>query len=430
MKLTRLEVKNFLGVEAFEADFGGAPVIAIEAENGAGKTSVLRAVQALFAGGKAIPEVPIKRGAKRAQIIGQTETLICKRTFSKSGTKLEVRPTEKGAIKLSSPQAVLDELVGLFLDPLEFDRMDRTARAAVLRDLVGLDFGEADARRKELEVRRRDAGRDLKSARARLEAMPPPIEGEEVESVSELLAEIERREQVNDDHASRRGLLGKMRAEATDLAGSGEAKGEIERLDITIREMEADLVDFRNQREDAVARLEKLREDGTKLASEVGQLIDLDVDEVRAKLSRAEERAAAVAKQDERKRLEGEVEELGRVHSGLDSELKQIDADKARQLDEAQYPIEGLELMDGETYLDGVPWEQCNASRRITASTAIALSTHPQLKIVCVQNASLLDERTRRTMHELVAAAGGQAFLEIVGSGDEIKVVIEEGGAS
>jgi predicted ATP-dependent endonuclease of OLD family len=426
MKLTRLEIQNFMGITAFESSFDGAPVIALEAKNGTGKTSILRAVQALFAGGKAIPDVPIKRGAKKAQIIGETETLICKRTFTPKGTKLEVRPNEKGAIKMTKPQQVLDELIGMFLDPLEFDRMAEDKRLQVLRDLVGLDFKSMDDQRKAYETERRDAGRDLKAAQARLDAIPKASDDGDTETVAQLFAEIQRREDVNDDHNSQRARLAEMRARGDELAGDEEREGIIAELKaLEVRLQEEIMVAAMNVK-DAVTELEQLRTDGRKLAAEVDALVDLDVEEIRAKLSQAEERATAAAKQEERKRLAAEVEKLDLTYENLTEKMAQLDETKAGALASANYPIAGLEACDDGVYLDGVPWSQANASRRIIASTSIGFAVHPKLKIVCIENASLLDPEKRRLLHETAASAGGQAFIEIVGSG--VKVVIEEGG--
>lgn len=430
MKLTRLEIQNFMAITAFEADFDGAPVVVVQAKNGAGKTAFLRAIQALFAGGKAIPDVPIKRGAKKAQIIGETETLVCKRTFSKGGTKLEVRPNKKGAIKLTAPQKVLDELIGMFLDPLEFDRMARDKRLQVLRDLVGLDFTEMDQQRKTYEIERRDAGRDLKKARARLEAIPAPSNDDPVESVSDLLAEIDRRQQVNDDHNSRRAKLDEMRGRASALAGGDDGPGIVDELHAEVKRLIDAAAEARHRCNDAAAELEKLRAEGTGLATAVGALVDEDVDEARARLSEAESIAAAAAKQGEREMLADEAAQLEAAYEGLTAKMEQVDQVKADALSDAKYPIEGLEACEDGVYLAGVPWEQGSSRDRIMASAAIGFALHPELKIVCVENASLLDAESLAAMRRLAAEKDGQAFLEIVGGGDEVAVVFESGEVS
>ncbi|HDL48452.1 MAG TPA: hypothetical protein ENH33_00615 [Actinobacteria bacterium] len=421
MRLTRLEIQNFMAITSFECDFGEGAVIEFTGKNGTGKTAHLKAIQALFAGGRAIPDIPIKHGAKKAVIIGETEALVCTRIFTAKGTTLTVRPNEAGSEKIRSPQAVLDELIGQFLDPLEFDRMEKSKRDLTLAELAKLDFSKLDEQRSGWEKERRDAGRDLKKARARIEALPEPEPEEDgdTDTVADLLVEIDRREQLNEDHGSKRSLLKDKRDRAGDLADGG-----IKSLEEIAQRMQDDADAAKDSAEAAAVELETLREAGVVLAAEVAAMIDLDVAEVRAKLSQAGERATAAARQEERQRLVEEANQLDKTYQILTAKMDGVDSVKARSLEKATYPIDGLKLQDGETYLDGVPWEQCNASRRIIASTSIGFAIHPQLKIVCVENASLLDETMMQEMRETAEKAGGQAFIEIVGKGDKVSVKI------
>ncbi len=431
MRLVKLKIQKFMAIDAFEADFRGGAVIVFEGRNGTGKTAHLRAIQALFAGGKAIPDVPIKHGSKKAEIVGETETLICKRTFTAKGTKLEVRPNKKGAVKLTSPQKVLDELIGMFLDPLEFDRMGADRRLVVLRELVGLDFSEEDAKHKALYDERTDVQRDIKRLDAQLGALPEPVDGdEEPQSVADLLTELKRRQQVNDDHASKRQMLAELRARAEELAGVDDEPGEIADIKSEITEMRALLDGKERLLEEAQAELTDLRAKGKPLAAEVELLEDLSTSETEAQIADAEGFAERTAQAKRWRELTAETETLDERREQLNDGMDEIDEAKAETIAATKYPIVGLEACDDGVYLDDVPWDQANASRRIIASTSIGLAVHPKLKIVCVENASLLDDDMRQTMRETVEAAGGQAFLEVVGSGAEVKVVIEGREAS
>jgi DNA repair exonuclease SbcCD ATPase subunit len=424
MKLTRLKIQNFLGVEASDEDFDGAPVVAFRGRNGSGKTSRLAAIQALFTGGKSVPEIPIKRGAKKAMLVGETDTLICTRTFTKSGTKLEVRPKAEGAVKMTRPQQVLDELIGPFLDPMAFDAMDAKKRASTLRQLVGLDLSRLDETRSRYEQERRDVGRDLKRAKGALEKLGPEPEGDaDGMTVAEILTEIQAREQRNDDRNSQRAKLADMKARGQALIGERKTREE------RIRALEAELGELSKRQADSWSDLERLRVDGQKLAAEVDALPpDEPIDDLKAKLEDAEKVAAAAAQSERRSELGDEVDGLQSQYDTFTSKIGELDQTRTDAIAGAQYPVEGLEARDDGVYLDGVPWDQANASRRIVASTAMGFALHPELKIICVQNASLLDDQSLHEMRRVAMECGGQAFLEIVGDNEDVVVVIDGGG--
>ena len=421
MRLTNLKINDFMAITALDVDLDGAPVVAFEGKNGTGKTSALRAIMALFAGGRSIPDVPIRKGAKKAVIIGETETLRCTRTFSKSGTKLEVRPTEAGAVKMSKPQAVLDALIGMFLDPLEFDRMAADRRLRVLRELAGIDLSGLEAQRADIEAERRDVGRDQRKAEGALAKLPPLAAGDGDEmTVAEILSEITARERRNDDRNSQRSRLADLREEASNLIEQRT------RVSNRVDELETELREAREEIDRLTPAIEEMRAEGKLLAATVeGLPPDESVDDLRAQLTDAEAAATRAADAARRSELELEAKGHASLYSDLTDRLADIDAAKAKAVSEASYPIEGLEALDDGVYLDGVPWDQCNSSRRIVASASIGFALHPELKIVCVENASLLDQDARRLLHETAAACGGQAFLEIVSSGDGVAVVIE-----
>jgi DNA repair exonuclease SbcCD ATPase subunit len=432
MKLTRLEIQNFMSIAAFEAEFGGAPVVSFEGKNGTGKTSHLKAIMALFAGGKAIPDVPIKRGAKKAQIVGETEDLICVRTFSKSGTRLEVRPSEKGAVKMNKPQQVLDKLIGMFLDPLEFDRMEKAKRLDVLRKLVGLDLSAIDKKRAGYENERRDVGRDLKKAQGALAKLPPAPTGEAPQmSVAEIMAELKKREQANDDRASKRSEFHETREKGLALRDEIEERSTaIRDAELALAEAELQIEEMKAEQALAQSEIERLRAKGEGLAKEVNALVDDPVDDLKAQLADAETIALQAAEVERRAELMDEAKGYADQYEALSAKMAQIDDTRAKSISSAKYPFEGLEACDDGVYLDGVPWDQANSSRRIIASTSIGFAIHPELKIICVENASLLDADMLKAMRETAVQAGGQAFLEIVGSGDEVSVVIEGGEVS
>jgi hypothetical protein len=120
MKITRLIVRNFRGVEAREADIppGGA---IFAGGNGKGKTSILRALQAALAGRDIAPDA-IRLGAEKAEILVDLDDVSVRRVITQKTSSVTVT---RDGFKAAKPQGFLDELLGtsaidacaLFLSP-------------------------------------------------------------------------------------------------------------------------------------------------------------------------------------------------------------------------------------------------------------------------------------------------------------------------
>jgi predicted ATP-dependent endonuclease of OLD family len=108
-------------------------VVQITGRNGQGKTSVLDAIWTALAGRRATPEKPVRKGAEKCRLKVNLGELIVTRTITANGTQTLIVETDKGA-KVSSPQTVLDELLGsLSFDPLEFINMKPAEQIETLR---------------------------------------------------------------------------------------------------------------------------------------------------------------------------------------------------------------------------------------------------------------------------------------------------------
>ncbi len=405
MKITKLEVEAFKRVKAVRITPDGNAVV-IGGANGAGKSSALDAIEAALGGKKHTPEEPIRRGQKKARVVVETDELVVTRTFTAKGSQLEVKAKD-GSV-YPSPQALLDGLVGeLSFDPLTFARQAPKEQAETLRQLVGLDFTILERERQGAYDERTEVGREIKRLQGALDKLPEAPAGAAEVSVAELLAEAERRQKVNAENASTRHALDVLRKRAINAAA------EVERLEKLLAAAKADL--------------EAIRSEGKAVAADVAQLVDENLDEIRARIANAEEtnRAARAAK--ERERLQADLDQQIEASEKLTAKITAIDAQKAAAAAAAQYPIEGLAVTEDGVTLGGVPFEQASQAEKLRASVAIGLALNPKLKVLLIRDGALLDAHSLRIVGEMAAAADAQCWIEVVGNRDEVTVLIEDG---
>lgn len=419
-----LQIEDFKRIKSVRIQPDGSPVVIVGGRNKQGKTSTLDAIEAALGGGKHAPEEPIRKGAKKSRIVVETDELTVTRTFTAKGSQLEVRPNKAGAVKMASPQKILDALNStLTFNPLEFGDMKPLKQTRVLRELAGVDLTAIDELRKKYETERRDAGRDLKKSEGALAKLPEAKDADpDAMSVSEIVAEIDRREKANGTREAKRSELEAARSLDQTLLGRQST------LATQICELADQLSELKKKKNDVNKDLDRLAAEGATLAAGVKALPpDEPVDGLKAQLEDAEGAAGRAAEAGRRVELEREVEDYTARYEHLTEQIKACDDNRDTAIIEAKYPIPGLEAQDEGVYLDGVPWQQASGAEALAASVAIGFALNPELKILLIRDASLLDQENLKLVADMAAEAGGQLWLERVGDGDEVSVVIEDG---
>jgi recombinational DNA repair ATPase RecF len=123
MRIIQLTAENFKRLRAVQIKPDGN-IVQITGRNAQGKTSCLDAISTVLGGAGQTCRAPIRKGQEKAKIICDLGDLTVTRTFTATGGGTLTVANKEGA-RFTSPQAVLDKLVGrLSFDPLAFSRMD------------------------------------------------------------------------------------------------------------------------------------------------------------------------------------------------------------------------------------------------------------------------------------------------------------------
>lgn len=183
MKILSLQAENVKRLSAVEIAPDGKSII-IAGQNAQGKSSVLDSILYALAGKDAMPERPIRDGESHAAIkIDLGEYQISRTITANGGGVLKItKPGEKGS--LSSPQAILDGLIGtLTFDPLEFSRLKSRDQSRHLQEIVGIDLAKLDAERKVIYDKRHALGQRAEILKGKLagRSRNPDVPAEEVD---------------------------------------------------------------------------------------------------------------------------------------------------------------------------------------------------------------------------------------------------------
>lgn len=408
IQLTAEHVKRLSAVDITPAEH----VQVIGGRNAQGKTSVLDALWLALGGGAASKGTarPIRDGEESASVRLDLGDLIVTRTWKGDKTALTV--TSADGAKYSSPQGILDALVGrLSFDPLEFTRLSARDQVAALLDLVdlGIDLPAIDAERARLYDQRTEIGR----------------QGKAIGDVAPIDPDAPREEQSAQDIIARIRAAEALARQVDDLARTAEraqsARESAERaVDAARAALEAASAALFSAREE-----ENTAVDAIKAAPEVPDVTKLEksLADVEATNARVRENVARSQRAAEKDRLRSE-------YDALTAAIAKADKVKADALAKASFPVPGLGFDDDGVTLDGVPFSQASAAEQIRVSLAMAMSLNPKLRVIRILDGSLLDADNLALIADMAREHDYQVWIERVGNADEGAVIIEDGAVA
>lgn len=417
MKLVSLEAENFKRLKAFKLAISeDQHLVIFEGKNGAGKTSALDILWAAidYAGFKKENPRPLFDGADAGHVtvfIGNLK--VTRKWTSNEKTYLQVE-TADGMIA-KSPQGMLDELTSnLTVDPLAFSRLNAKEQRQVLINMLGLgnDLDELEAKRQQIFDERTDLNRTHKSLLAQYEAIPTPAEAvpEQEVSLHTIMLELDEANAHN-------------KAWADAVASHDKAIEDIEKLGLEIKALENEITVKRNQIATQTANLKGYRTEVEKLGGVAGRI---NTDLIKEKGKAIDETNKLVRQVMAKKQLGKQITEIRNQIDARSMGIQTVDTEKANLLKGVALPIPGMEIGEDCLLINGFPLTQCSAAEQLRISTWIAMAMHPKLRVLRIEDGSLLDPDNLGIIKSMAEEKDFTVLMERVGDG-KTGLLIEEG---
>lgn len=411
MKIRRLTITNFKGIEHLTAEVGKLTVVA--GQNGAGKSSVLDALRCVFDGGH--NPALIRQDSDKALIALEIDNgVTITKTITRKSSELSVTDPEGREVK--SPKRFVEGLAeGFGFDPLGLITTEPKKRRDYLLRVLPLEFPREkvakalgdlplhtalnfDSRGEALALDDLDACRkaiyDERTAQNRIGKQ---AEGNEQE-LHRALADIPKEMDSTDWRAAERAAAQKI-AEVDRLLAEEKdrIRAAMEREIEVIRERarqetEAAVAEHKPVRDDLVARREKAR-------------------------AMVEEGVRLQALRDQHAKAMEKTREHNLLSMKLEAALQKLDALREDAL--KALPIAGVEFKNGELHVDGVPFDQLNTARQFELCFVLARLSAGDLGLMVCDRAESLDQQTWDEFCAAVANEDGvQAVVARVSEGD------------
>lgn len=452
-RVIKLAASNVLRLTAVEITPEGDLVI-VGGPNGAGKSSVLNCIAMALGGSKLVPDQPIHGDASEGSVevdLGeftvvrrfrrdrpacnceqliennvQMHQLTCASRTAWGETRSSLVVKTKDNATYGSPQAMLDKLVSkLSFDPLDFSTMREEDQYGVLKSLVKLDTSVLDQSRKVAYDRRTEANREVGRLKATFEAFTwfkdVPADEVSISAISDQMLVAQQKERVYVDLERARDAAvdddKRLEHEARDLART------IDALTTALKEKNDKLNEINEQR----VKQQQFIAD-TKAKAEIAKAEIPDMQNLRQQVKAAEETNEKVRANKTRTIVEGQLNAAKTAAAQYEQQIEQIDAEKAKQLAELKFPIDGLSFGDGKVLYNNLPLKQASTAEQLRISVAIGIAVHPELKVLLIRRGSDLDSKSLAAVAEQATASGTQIWLERVAeSKDGVSVMIEDG---
>lgn len=388
-KIQQIKVKNFKCLSSEEVLLNGSSVYLI-APNANGKTSFIDAAFGMM------PDKPLKDGAKRGMVEIILNDYVCQFKFTDKKQKASLNIFDRSGQQQKRPAELFKSLFGVQDFNIEsFLLLSPAKRVEMIKGIIGIDWEDVDQRVKEIKSEKTFLTRTAKEADNKI--------GDRIFDPSLVEIDIEPIQQEF--------------KKAIDLNNN------IDRINQVITQKLKEVIELQD-------KLSLLSDEIKKGTQWLEGKEKIDITALQLEINQGIQSNKDVQFNIENGKLREESGALWEKIEKIDTELEEIADTKKTELENSPLPIEGLEF-DGEILLlDNQPFEsdQINTARKIIAGLELQYHLLNDVRIARL-DASLLDKKSMKTVHEWAAKRDIQLFIELVDhDGDELKIEIEQEG--
>lgn len=429
MQISKIEIRNILGIDNLE--FKAGKINIISGKNGVGKTSIIEAIKATL-NGKVANATLLKQGAEKGEsVLLLTDSTEIKRTVS-DDSKLEVKNPDG---KIGKPQTFVDSLVKWeSVNPMNFLTAEKKKQASILLQATPMKVSESEL--KEAVQGIIDIPKGLSSKHA-------------LEAIEIVHKQVYEERTIQNRFAKEKGntVLQMSQTLPQDVDPNINIELQLETFEETKTRMEVKrnqyFAEFEKERNELKEQANQENEAMIEAARKVFEAKIEEARFIRDKKYKEYENLCNQKKEEKQKAFEEKynplLENIGKLREAIKNmatvnETKRIidnfkqDVEshktKSEQLTQAlsnletlkgnllqNLPIKGLEVIDGEIYLDKIPFERLNTAKQIKISIEIAKLLAGELNVICIDGFERLDEEATQEFIRQAEESDYQFFI-------------------
>lgn len=407
VKINKLEIENVKRVKAVKIEPSANGLTIVGGNNNQGKTSVLDSIAWALGGNKYKPSQAHRDGSVTPPYlhIVMNNGLIVERKGKNSDLKVIDPNGGKGGQQLLN--SFVEELA---IDLPKFMESSSKDKAQILLQIIGVGNQLFELERTETEIynQRHTIGqiKDQKEKYAK-EMDYFPDAPKELVSIQELVTQ-----------------------QQTILAKNGENQRKRQQVNEISQRWEMERQQIENLRQQLLELESKHNQ--TSIDLEIAQksaneLQDESTAELEKNIAEIDEINRRVRVNFDKDKAEEDALEYKNQYDKLTTQLDDVRKQKAELLTNAQLPLPGLSVDEGELTYNGQKWDNMSGSDQLKVSTAIVRKLKPNCGFILLDKLEQMDMQSLEEFGKWLEKEGLQAIATRVSTGEECEIIIEDG---
>ena len=407
VKINTFEIENVKRIKAVAVTPTPTGLNVIGGKNNQGKTSILDSIAWALGGNDFKPSNATREGSTIPPNlkVKLSNGIIVERKGKNSTLKVTDSSGKKAG------QTLLNEFIEkLAIDLPKFMNASNKEKANILLKIIGVgdQLAAFDLKEKELYQERLTVGRiaDQKKKYA----------AEQIEYKDVPNELISPQELINQQQAI--------------LAKNGENQRKREKVtqyEYQVTTLSQEVAALQKQLHAKELELNKATSDLTIAKKDALDLIDESTEELEKNLAEVEEINRKIRANLDKSKAEEDAKEYAEKYSNLTSQIENVRKERMDLLKNADLPLEGLSVEDGELTYKGKKWDGMSGSDQLKVSTAIVRKLNPKCGFVLIDKLEQMDLDTLKEFGQWLEREGLQAIATRVSTGDECSIIIEDG---
>lgn len=189
----------------------------------------------------------------------------------------------------------------------------------------------------------------------------------------------------------------------------------------------ADVERLSKMLEEAQEKEQGLAQDLDIARKDTQDLIDESTQEIEDSIANIEQINLKVRANFDKDKAEEDAKGYREQYKELDNVIADIRNQKTDLLTNADLPLPGLSVEDGELLYLGQRWDNMSGSQQLQVATAIVRKLKPECGFVLIDKLEQMDQLTLQEFGAWLEQEGLQAIATRVSTGDECSILIEDG---
>lgn len=400
IKINKLEIENVKRIKAVKIEPTPNGLTVIGGKNNQGKTSVLDSIAWALGGDRYKPSQPHRDGSTvppHLHIVMSNGLIV-----ERKGKNSDLKVTDPNGQKAG--QQLLNEFVEqLAIDLPKFMESNNKEKANTLLQIIGVGdkLHKLDEEEITLYNRRLSIGQIADQKQKFAKEMPYyPDAPKELVSVSDLLKEQQEILAKNGENQLKRNRLSELEKQSQEIAIQ---------IDNMLKKQKQILDDLEIAKTDTM------------------DLQDRSTEELEENIKNIETINIKVRSNLDKEKAEEDANEYRRQYQELTAKINRVRNERIKLLDEADLPLKGLSVADGELIYNGKKWDNMSGSEQLKVSTAIVRKLKPECGFVLIDKLEQMDIDSLKEFGEWLEQEGLQAIATRISTGDECSILIEDG---